>query len=992
MDNEAKVRIVGDASGVAPATDQAKGAVTGLRDSIAQLNATMKEMGQQMAASMQGVSKSVQETRNELKHLEEEEEAGFRAMVMNVHEGVESFNKFKATLAEIGEVYMAAFAVEQIVDWAKEMGEAAEKTEHLAQTFGMTVPQIQGLQGVAAQVGMSMDELAKGMGIFDKNMVQAAAGSGPAAQAFKAIGVSAKEGKDQMTLLLEVAEKFQHMEDGPRKVALAMQLFGKAGKDMIPFLNEGREGLERLDRANNEYSAGAMIATAANKELRDWLVEVNKRGVELAESTNESKVAWQGVSNVLTDSFAPMLKVAADGLNEMIKGFIESYREGGAVKIILDALTTTIEAVGTLFKQLGSTFFEVAGIIIQAVQDISKEFGGAFEEKIPKGMSTSTYYLNVFKDDLIVFKDLFVSVADVIAECVEYMITELGRLGKVINDVFTLNWGAISGDWDAGTARLDAIVEKHAKHIKELMADAMSADSDAKHGKDHTGGKPHEGVEEPKVPKDFDPGLPTSKSHQKKPKDDLVQKLDEELTAKKTAWAMEQEAQGTFQQFSLQSEADYWAQALKRTDLSAKDKLEIEKKWLAARQQLRRDEITIQLDGYKQELDQAGQNWTKKVQILEAEKAYIARMYGDQSKEARAAELEITKAKEQALKQREQLEAQYAKAVSQLKLLEVDAAQQAAEHEVAMGRKTKAELLQEEKKFESDRYAIRRAELEKEKSLIDPNRDPQKYQQTNIQLENLEKQHQNKLKQIDQQAALERTKIQRDAIGSVSKSWSQALAGMATGQMTFAQGIKAMWQGLVGAITQALANMIEQWLVKQLTSLIIGRTQQAVTGLAMVTSNAAVAGSGAYAATAAIPFIGPALAPAAAATAFAGAMSFAPLASAFGGQWEVPHDGQLTELHKNEMVLPAWAASPLRSMISGGYSTGVTGIGAPAANQNSPSPANDSGSGGDTHFHYHDHSGTMTPGQIHANRGAIAKAVKTAHREGHFAGFKLGGR
>jgi hypothetical protein len=47
-------------------------------------------------------------------------------------------------------------------------------------------------------------------------------------------------------------------------------------------------------------------------------------------------------------------------------------------------------------------------------------------------------------------------------------------------------------------------------------------------------------------------------------------------------------------------------------------------------------------------------------------------------------------------------------------------------------------------------------------------------------------------------------------------------------------------------------------------------------------------------------------------------------------------------LHKNEMVLPAWAANPLRDMI---------GSGASPANSNAPIAANDSG--GDSHVHFH---------------------------------------
>jgi hypothetical protein len=86
----------------------------------------------------------------------------------------------------------------------------------------------------------------------------------------------------------------------------------------------------------------------------------------------------------------------------------------------------------------------------------------------------------------------------------------------------------------------------------------------------------------------------------------------------------------------------------------------------------------------------------------------------------------------------------------------------------------------------------------------------------------------------------------------------------------------------------------------------------ATAGITEVGTSAAVAAAGAYKSTVVIPFIGPIAAPAAAALALATVLGFGALISAKGGQAEVGQDGQLSMLHKKEMVLPAWAAIPLR--------------------------------------------------------------------------------
>jgi hypothetical protein len=82
-----------------------------------------------------------------------------------------------------------------------------------------------------------------------------------------------------------------------------------------------------------------------------------------------------------------------------------------------------------------------------------------------------------------------------------------------------------------------------------------------------------------------------------------------------------------------------------------------------------------------------------------------------------------------------------------------------------------------------------------------------------------------------------------------------------------------------------------------------------------ILQSAAVAAANAYAATAAIPYVGPILAPVAAAAAYAGVMAF-DVISAEGGAGTIPADGTMAVLHENEMVLPASIANPLRSNLA----------------------------------------------------------------------------
>ncbi|QHJ75217.1 tape measure protein [Brevundimonas phage vB_BsubS-Delta] len=95
------------------------------------------------------------------------------------------------------------------------------------------------------------------------------------------------------------------------------------------------------------------------------------------------------------------------------------------------------------------------------------------------------------------------------------------------------------------------------------------------------------------------------------------------------------------------------------------------------------------------------------------------------------------------------------------------------------------------------------------------------------------------------------------------------------------------------------------------------------TALTDIGANAVRAATGAYAALAGIPIIGPVLAPAAAAAALYGVYSIGrKMFSAEDGFGSVPYDGAVTELHKEEMVLPAKYANPLRDGLANGNGFG----------------------------------------------------------------------
>lgn len=141
-----------------------------------------------------------------------------------------------------------ALALGASVKSAIDTGDSFNK---LSQKTGIAVESLSALAYAGELSDVSLESLATGIKKLSVNMSEAAGtANGKAAEAFKALGVTVK-GNDGIlrasdAVLGDIADRFAGMKDGAGKTALAVALFGKAGADLIPFLNQGSKGIADL--------------------------------------------------------------------------------------------------------------------------------------------------------------------------------------------------------------------------------------------------------------------------------------------------------------------------------------------------------------------------------------------------------------------------------------------------------------------------------------------------------------------------------------------------------------------------------------------------------------------------------------------------------------------------------------------------------------------------------------------------------------------------
>jgi hypothetical protein len=204
----------------------------------------------------------------------------------------------------------------------------------------------------------------------------------------------------------------------------------------------------------------------------------------------------------------------------------------------------------------------------------------------------------------------------------------------------------------------------------------------------------------------------------------------------------------------------------------------------------------------------------------------------------------------------------------------------------------------------------------------------------------------NTLAQKQKEAADATSAAWQKAFAPITQAFDSSLNGVIQGTQTLQQAEMKAAQSITLAFIDAEAKKVEAFAVGELEILAgvvrseLGMTAAAAAGnatrvslkasadatgsavdaasnSASIANSAHTAFAGAYAAVAGVPFVGPVLAPAAGAAAYAAVMAMDVL-SASGGLAIGAGENPLVQLHENETVLPAYIAQPLTAMLAGG--------------------------------------------------------------------------
>ena len=268
-----------------------------------------------------------------------------KAAIESAKKNLAGLDQSASTLAGYFPAISAAISAAFSAQALKSVVDMLDRLDDLSEKSGISVESLSALRYAGEASGTSFEQLAAGLKKFSVNISEAAGGSKEQTELFTKLGVSVKDANGQVRdtdkILADVATKFESYADGANKSALAQKVFGKSGEDMIPLLNQGADGLERM--AKEGKSLGAIFSGETAKQAAEFNDNLKKFGL-LSEA----------VAANMTADLLP-------GLNKMAESFLEAKKTSGNFLSILHAIKEALleiagfDDAGKLQSQIASS-------------------------------------------------------------------------------------------------------------------------------------------------------------------------------------------------------------------------------------------------------------------------------------------------------------------------------------------------------------------------------------------------------------------------------------------------------------------------------------------------------------------------------------------------------------------------------------------------------------------------------------------------------------
>lgn len=337
-----------------------------------------------------------------------------------------------------------------------------DSTAKLADILGLTSEQLVGYQRAAELTGVDTNALGKAFARMQKNIGDAVDGLSTAQLAFDQLGVTTDEllalNTDEQFKL--IADRLREIEQPAIRTQVALNLFGKAGLQIIKLAEVGSVGLTEFQKRTAELGATFNRLDAAKVEAAN-------------DALSDMKLAFIGIGRTLAIALAPTIQQFADNttnavaaISKIIRKSMNEWQEIGVRAF------TRIEFAATNWRDVVKLAFASVQLKISEFQDdVAISIAAAFEIAVFKSKEILLRF-RVFWDGFIAdFFTVRQSIIDSFAGTLAGFVLKFKRgLGQITEDEFQAALKALPG-------QLEGIEMLRAAQAKESAKRRIAEDT-----------------------------------------------------------------------------------------------------------------------------------------------------------------------------------------------------------------------------------------------------------------------------------------------------------------------------------------------------------------------------------------------------------------------------------------------------------------------------------------------------------------------------------
>lgn len=392
-----------------------------------------------------------------------------KSLSSKIGAGLKTVGKAAAGIATVT-AGAAAAAGSAIYSLSTDTAAVGDNIDKMSQKIGISREAYQELDFICSQSGTSVDNLKAGLKTLTSVMDTTKAGTSSTKTALEELGIAATDSsgnfRDNEEVMWEAFEALSQMEDQTAKERLAVELFGKAGSELMPMLNGSAEGIQAMREQAHELglvmSDEAIDSSVAFTDTMDQLqrsfaAAKNNLGASLLpiiQKFAKKLLEYMPKIQSFMDKIIPVVERLAESIIDPIMEMIDEL-----FPPLMDFVESLIEPVTDLISSILPVILDILKKLLPIITDIIKELLPPLLDILDDLMPIFDVVLELLDPILDLIKGLIKPIANIlnavepfidilvqmIQKCIEPLQEKLDTLAPFLEDVLGGALNIVSG-------------------------------------------------------------------------------------------------------------------------------------------------------------------------------------------------------------------------------------------------------------------------------------------------------------------------------------------------------------------------------------------------------------------------------------------------------------------------------------------------------------------------------------------------------------------